>query len=394
MIRKRTGILMCFFLSVMSCTTDRGYDVAYKDSSANSAPVDIPDAGKPGIVTAGEWSDLDNWAFWSNLMTQRQSNNQGDDYTVMKDTWRVYTNRRVSVVVSDEAGNRLNEVKVDLKSGEQIVWTARTDNQGCAEAWVGLFDPTFQAGELSISLNGVKQDTPPTLTTWESPVTYTNHYVISSPAPEAIADILFIVDATGSMLDEIDFLKADLTNILQKVGEMNAGTTIRTGALFYRDLEDEYLTITSPFTENSGTTIDFISKQTASGGGDYPEAVHTALEVSLKEFSWSPSAKARLAFMLLDAPPHREVQGVLESIQESLTAYSAKGIKLIPVASSGVDKSTEFALRFYAMATGSTYVFITNDSGVGQMHIVPTVGEYKVELLNDLMVRLISKYLG
>jgi hypothetical protein len=37
-------------------------------------------------------------------------------------------------------------------------------------------------------------------------------------------------------------------------------------------------------------------------------------------------------------------------------------------------------------------VFITNDSGVGNDHLQASVGEYQVELLNKLMVRLINKY--
>jgi hypothetical protein len=73
--------------------------------------------------------------------------------------------------------------------------------------------------------------------------------------------------------------------------------------------------------------------------------------------------------------------------------YAKKGIKIIPVAASGVDKNTEFMLRFFAIATSGTYVFLTNDSGIGGDHIQASVGEYEVEQLNDLIVRLIDKYL-
>jgi hypothetical protein len=44
------------------------------------------------------------------------------------------------------------------------------------------------------------------------------------------------------------------------------------------------------------------------------------------------------------------------------------------------------------MLTNGTYVFITNDSGIGNEHLEPSVGEYEVELLNELLVRLILKY--
>jgi hypothetical protein len=62
------------------------------------------------------------------------------------------------------------------------------------------------------------------------------------------------------------------------------------------------------------------------------------------------------------------------------------------VAASGVDKDTEFMLRFFEVATGGTYVFITNDSGIGNDHIDASVGDHEVEKLADLMIRLIKKY--
>jgi len=49
-------------------------------------------------------------------------------------------------------------------------------------------------------------------------------------------------------------------------------------------------------------------------------------------------------------------------------------------------------MRFISIATNGTYVFITNDSGIGNSHLSPTVGKYDVEYLNNLMVRLIKKY--
>ena len=49
-------------------------------------------------------------------------------------------------------------------------------------------------------------------------------------------------------------------------------------------------------------------------------------------------------------------------------------------------------LRFFANATGGTYVFLTDDSGVGYSHLKASVGDYKVEQLNQLLIRLIEYY--
>ncbi|PRP97625.1 hypothetical protein ENSA5_33180 [Enhygromyxa salina] len=62
---------------------------------------------------------------------------------------------------------------------------------------------------------------------------------------------------------------------------------------------------------------------------------------------------------------------------------------MIPVGASGIDKSTEFLMRNIDIATGSTYTFLTSHSGIGGPHLEPSIGEYDVELFNDLMVRLI-----
>ena len=79
---------------------------------------------------------------------------------------------------------------------------------------------------------------------------------------------------------------------------------------------------------------------------------------------------------------------------KTVKALAAEGVRLIPVASSGVNTETEFLLRSWAVMTGGTYTFLTDHSGVGNSHLEPTVGEYEVEKLNDLMVRLLMEYLS
>jgi hypothetical protein len=49
-------------------------------------------------------------------------------------------------------------------------------------------------------------------------------------------------------------------------------------------------------------------------------------------------------------------------------------------------------MRSIALATNGTYVFLTNDSGVGEAHIKPTTDRFDIELLNTLLVKLITKY--
>jgi hypothetical protein len=213
----------------------------------------------------------------------------------------------------------------------------------------------------------------------------------ASGNPENTADILFVVDATGSMTDEIEYLKSELLNVIESVNELNSQLNLRTGSVFYRDEGDEYLTRVSPFSGNAAQTQAFINNQHADGGGDYEEAVHTALNTAVTQLDWSENARARLMFLVLDAPPHH-TESITSDLHEIIKTSSEKGIRIIPVSASGINKDTEFLFRFFAIATQGTYVFITNDSGIGGEHIEATVGDYEVELLNDLIVRLITRY--
>ena len=355
--------------------------------------------GQAGMVTAGEWRDLDNWLFWSNLMTTPQADQTGADYTKYSEYWGLYTNNRVAVRVTDEAGVPQRDVQVILNQHDGMLdiapttlYIGRTDNKGEVNLWIGLtqLQDFVNEADLGLLVNGGAEVRTVTVTHWGEEVQWNE--CTTSVTPSTNIDIAFIVDATGSMTDEIDFLKADLKSIIQNVAAYDASANIRTAAVFYRDEGDEYITRTNDFTTDLSNTAAFIAKQTAEGGGDFPEAVHTALEAGLQQLSWREDNSIRLVFMLLDAPPHHETQ-VLESLHQTIPQYAKKGIRIIPVAASGIDKPTEFFLRFTALATDATYVFITNDSGIGGEHIQATVGDYEVELLNELIVRLIKQYM-
>ena len=394
--------LLWAIISLASCTTGDEEDIGYLEwAESGFYGTSAPDGGdgsqdgntQAGVVTAGEWNDLEHWAFWSGLMLT-------GDYVGQGDYWQCYTNHRVAVVVADGSGKPTAGVRVELvREGNPepvSLWATVTDNHGRADCWLSTWQKsaTVDAATLRITLDGQLADAAPVVCGWDSVGQLTvNRYVCAAPAStvKPQADIAFVVDATGSMGDEINFLKSDLLDIVGKAAARRPEQTIRTAALFYRDTEDEYLTRHADFTVNAESTAQFVSVQHAYGGGDYPEAVHSALEHMLQDLSWSEEARTRIVFLVLDAPAHHE-QGVISSLQQSLTACARQGIKIVPVAASGVDKNTEFMLRFFANLTGGIYVFLTNHSGVGLDHIEATVGDYEVEQLNELIIRLIDYY--
>jgi len=340
------------------------------------------DTIQSGQITAGEWNDLANWDFWTNL-------GQNQDYQEMPSYWSYNLTGRISVKLQNSSLENLKDVKLELLDGnDQVLWTSRTDNFGSAE----LFPMLKQSAE--IPAENLKIRINEQIFTGIIPFSQgVNNLSLNQVQPSSKkADIAFVVDATGSMGDELEYLKVELIDVIGRVKSTNPGVTLNLGAVYYRDTEDEFVTRVSEFSTDINQTISFIRKQSANGGGDFPEAVHTALGKAINNLQWSSLATERIIFLVLDAPPHYEPQ-IVSEIHNLIATAASKGIKIIPVTASGIDKETEFLMRYMSIATNGTYVFITGDSGIGGEHLVPTVGTYEVELLNDLIERLINKYL-
>ena len=342
---------------------------------------------RAGLLTAGEWNDLSNWGYWAELLDD-------ENYSGKTDYWEFYPENLVVVKVVDGYNVGIANVSVELFNSNSLEFATKTDNAGYAYCWINLFgnnNRNISAKDYSLKVDGDWVKKSVKLTTKQDKKLNVNVVVDDDiRRPKARADVAFIVDATGTMSDEIKFLKSDLSYIIDHASS-ESKVALRTAALFYRDEGDAYLTRSNDFTKDASETQGFVSRQDADGGGDYAEAVHSALEAGLEDLSWNASARARIAFLILDAPAHHN-SNVIESLQNSIKLYAKHGIKLIPVAASGVDKDTEFMLRFFDLATGGTYVFLTDDSGIGNSHIKASVGDHKVESLTDLMVRLIKKY--
>jgi len=379
-MKRIANLTILILVIILSSCSKEGGDISSSDSMGESSS-NKGNQGQAGLITAAEWNDLLNWDFWEDLLNEQ-------DYSQMPSYWGFYTDNRFSLLVSNNSIPIVN-AKVELLRNKSVVWSTKTDNHGYAELWIGMFqkEESIDLSNLTLKINDKIQDHE--LVLIENGVNEIN--INSNSDNLKRVEISFIVDATGSMGDELEFLKADLKSAIDSVKKDNSNLDIYTSTVLYRDEGDEYVTRKSEFTGDLNKTIDFINQQSAKGGGDYPEAVHTALNVGIKELQWSDNAKTRIAFLLLDAPPHYETE-IIENIHNIIKNASQKGIKVIPITASGIDKETEFLMRFMAIFTNGTYVFITNDSGIGNDHLVPSVGQYEVEYLNDLIVRLIKEY--
>jgi hypothetical protein len=203
-------------------------------------------------------------------------------------------------------------------------------------------------------------------------------------------DLALVVDCTGSMGDELEYLKVEIDSIAASVHRMFPEVDPRYALVAYRDQGDEYVTRTFDFTGSLEGFRSTLSQQHASGGGDYPEAVHLALAEAGK-LSWRKEGTARVLFLVGDAPPHEQF---FRQTIDALSALRRRAVRMYPVGASGVAEQAEFIFRAAAFLTQGQYLFLTDHSGVGNPHAPPHVPEYQVERLDRLMLRMIASELA
>lgn len=329
-----------------------------------------------GQLTAGEINDVEKYAEFVKIYTS------GEAKEIAK-KWGFNHDGRTDVQVTDNSGLPVANVGVALYKNNNLLMRGMTDASGMSMLFKGKTNPidTYLVQlYYSGNIEGKK------ISRNQKQISFT---INEHQASNAI-DILFAVDATGSMGDEISYLKSELKNIMSRI---DASVEQKRVALtVYRDHGDDYVTRAIDFSSDVNEVKDFLSVQHAAGGGDYEEAVEEALKVSLSQ-SWNEKAKARILFLMLDAPPHFNQENVA-MIKSQITKAREQGVKIIPVVASGANKEVEFLMRSFSVSTSGTYVFLTDDSGIGNDHIEATTESFKVEKLNDLIVRLIEQYAG
>jgi hypothetical protein len=102
-----------------------------------------------------------------------------------------------------------------------------------------------------------------------------------------------------------------------------------------------------------------------------------------------------LALLVGDAAPHLDYPDDADYAIEVLEA-AKRGIKIEPIASSGLDDQGEFVFRQLAQLTGGRFSFLTyGAAGAPEPGDATThhVDDYSVLSLDDLVVRLVSEEL-
>jgi hypothetical protein len=347
-----------------------------------------------GLLTAGSFDDVEKFSSYQEFLTNTLQQDADERFP----RWAI--GERVTIRVQSEQGESVSNARVEIRAvsteDEQqqavaagpVLATLITGSDGRVLLLTGE-DKVAGRNKLAVRVVVAGVDPVDQILEVRNPVWDIRVSGAKSELPQQL-DLALVIDTTGSMDDELDYLKAEIDSIATTVKEMFPNVDQRFALVLYRDAGDQYVSRTFDFTSSLADFRSTLSAQTAGGGGDYPEAMHLAMEHA-KDLSWRKDNTARVMFLVGDAPPHQ--QYARRTLEAGL-ALREQGIRIYPLGASGVALEAEFIMRAMALASVGQYLFLTDHSGIGNAHAMPHVPEFLVERLDRMMIRMIASELA
>ena len=333
-----------------------------------------------GQLTATEVNDFGDWEFWSAV---NESN-----FIQHSVHWKMNPAHRVSVQLKNLDGFPVQDLSVELlDESDQILWSAKSDNLGIAELFYQYFDDVAEKEPKSIQVK--KGDD--ILLIEKVDINKTETQVLTVDAlceKKEIIELVFLTDISGSMSDELKYLKEEIVSIVKSVQSENQRKQIRVGMVFFQGHNDANTIQFFDFVDDPSLLKSEMQKISGSGGAD--EAMDLALATSLDSFSWSKESH-KLTFILGDEVLNN-VEENRKRLRDKTKSCAEMGIKIVPIGCSDMNKELEYVMRSMAIATGGTYLALTDDSGIGNKHIKPTTKKFDVMPLNDLLKDVIMRF--
>jgi hypothetical protein len=338
-----------------------------------SAPAELA-----GLLTAATVGDLDRYDHYLSFLRR---------HSTERDHLGLAMERRLRVRVLDVEGRPVNNAMLRVVSPAGAV-RGRTHADGRWDLFPGVSLPQASgAALLSVEAEGRTVERWIAIPARGEGEEQTIRLPLRAAAPIGL-ELAFLVDVTGSMGDELGFLRREILSIVERVRAAVPGLQLRLGAVLYRDRGDHEPLRVLSFTRDPSSFRASLDGIGASGGGDFPEDMNAGLEAAIRRLQWSSGNTARVLVQIADAPP-QTYQDQAFRYPQAMREASARGVRLLPVAASGADRTVEVLFRAMAAFTSTPYVYLTDDSGVGNAHLEADTERVAVERFNDLLVRLL-----
>jgi Mg-chelatase subunit ChlD/PBP1b-binding outer membrane lipoprotein LpoB len=303
---------------------------------------------------------------------------------------------RIIIELTDAEGMPVLGAKVTVKDGGKPLESGTTMADGRYFFFPAEYSPQLSSYDVKIRYGNREIET--TLSR-QGPRTVSLSLEELREIPQQIPlDILFVMDTTGSMGEEIERLKTTIELIHLNLTSLSVPTDVRFGMVLYKDVEDEYLTEVIPMTRNLDDFQESLSRVEAYGGGDTPEDLQAALQKAVKTIRWNRDG-IKLAFIITDAPPHLDY-GQKYTYTDAVKDAKEMGIKFYGVGTGGLDLMGEYILRQIAQYTAGKYIFLTygergeSEGGAPGSVSHHTGSNYETDKLEAIIIRFAREELS
>lgn len=172
-------------------------------------------------------------------------------------------------------------------------------------------------------------------------------------------DIVLLLDATGSMAQELDTLQNSLADVGLGLAGLSENTSFRYGFVLYRDQEKGIPSQVFELTEAWESFTERLMAVTAVGGGDYPENLNDGFYQAVTGLNWSPNA-TKLLILLGDAPPHLDSAQTAPYV-ETLQLAAGQGITIFTIGSDGLNEQGMAIFEEIAERGNGRFIFISDE---------------------------------
>lgn len=185
--------------------------------------------------------------------------------------------------------------------------------------------------------------------------------------PTRQLDLVFLLDATGSMADELNALQTSLDEIAAELAALSNNITLRYGFVTYRDQAKSDSVQLFNLTDDWGLFAENLMTVTAVGGGDYPENLNEGLFQAVNSMNWDSGA-AHLLILLGDAPPHLNAEETVP-LEETLLAAAEQNITIFTVGSDGLNETGAEIYQQIAEMGNGRFIFVSNNPENSQLNV-------------------------
>lgn len=180
-------------------------------------------------------------------------------------------------------------------------------------------------------------------------------------------ELVFCLDATGSMSGLIQTAKDKIWDIVSDLAQCQTEPDIRLGMIFYRDRGDAFVTRSYPLTSDIDSIYTELLDIQARGGGDSPESVNMALKDAVDNIGWTDGKEIyRTIFLVGDCPPHMDYKDE-ETYPEICKRANEKGITINTIKLGNA--CTEAIPHFKKIATNTNGQFSQLDQNASDIVI-------------------------